>query len=81
MKQITVRELRSEFPKAMKWIHAGQRVQITKRGTVVAELSPPDTAEAVTIKPPNFETRLNRRDKGKLPTNQTWASMIAEDRE
>ena len=80
MNKITVRELRAEFPKAMKWINSGESVQITKRGTVVAELSPPKQRQDAPTALPDFTARLEQRDKGKCIMPQTWADAIAEDR-
>ena len=40
MKTATVRELRNHYSGLLKWIDAGEEVQITRRGKVVARLVP-----------------------------------------
>ncbi len=37
----TVRDLRYDFPAVLSRLHKGERIAITKRGKVVAQLSPP----------------------------------------
>jgi antitoxin (DNA-binding transcriptional repressor) of toxin-antitoxin stability system len=38
MKTATVRQLRTEFPKVLAWVNAGEEVAITRRRKVVANL-------------------------------------------
>ena len=45
MKIATVRDLRQRFGDVAKWIEAGEEVAVTRRGEVVATLSPPKPAE------------------------------------
>jgi prevent-host-death family protein len=42
MKTTTVRELRNNYAKVLKWVSTGQEVQVTRRGKVVAKVVPPD---------------------------------------
>jgi len=42
MKTTTVRELRNNYSKVLKWVSAGQEVQVTRRGKVVAKVVLPD---------------------------------------
>lgn len=46
MKTATVRELRNHYTDVLGWIDAGEDVLITRRGKVIARLSP-ETDEAV----------------------------------
>ena len=45
MKTATVGDLRQRFGEVAKWIEAGEEVAVTRRGVVVAALSPPKPAE------------------------------------
>lgn len=40
MKTATVRELRNRYTSVLKWVSAGEDVLITRRGKVIARLSP-----------------------------------------
>jgi prevent-host-death family protein len=40
MKTASVRQLRNEYSKLMKWIEAGQEISITRRGKPIARLVP-----------------------------------------
>lgn len=53
MKTATVRQLRTEFPRIESWLAEGERVSITKRKKIVAELSAPQRG-----KKPNFAKRF-----------------------
>lgn len=46
MKTATVRELRNRYTSVLRWISAGEDVLITRRGKVIARLSP-ETEQAV----------------------------------
>ena len=69
MKIATVRDLRNNFPLIATWIAAGEEVDITSRGKIVARVSPPKPAEPWI--PPTAEWMLARNKK-------IWAG---EDRE
>jgi antitoxin (DNA-binding transcriptional repressor) of toxin-antitoxin stability system len=60
MKTATVRQLRTQFPKIEGWLAEGERVTITKRKVVVAELvlphkPKPDFAKRFGGKPPRHK--------------------------
>ncbi len=40
MKTATVRELRNEYSKLLRWIDAGEEIAISRRGIIVARLIP-----------------------------------------
>lgn len=44
MKTTSVRELRNNYAKVLQWVSAGQEVQVTRRGKVVAKVVPPGGA-------------------------------------
>jgi antitoxin (DNA-binding transcriptional repressor) of toxin-antitoxin stability system len=41
MKTATVRDLRTKFPVLARWIDEGEQIEITRRGRVIARLTPP----------------------------------------
>ncbi len=43
MKQTTVRDFRNHYARVLEWVAAGQEVQITRHGRVVARVVPPAT--------------------------------------
>ena len=45
MKQATVRELRNDYSKVMRWVARGDEVQVTRRGKVIARVLPPLSAD------------------------------------
>jgi prevent-host-death family protein len=61
MKTATVRRLRHDFGSLLDWVEEGEAVRISKRGKIVALLSPPPAPKA--SKPrrrPDFFGRLKR---------------------
>ncbi len=74
MKIATVRELRTAFPRIESWLSEGERVLITKRKKVVAELSPPQTR-----KKPNFARRFAPRPSAVRP-GKGAVDLLLEDR-
>ncbi|MFV0415830.1 MAG: type II toxin-antitoxin system Phd/YefM family antitoxin [Chthoniobacterales bacterium] len=49
MKTATVRELRNRYTSVLKWVSAGEDVLITRRGKVIARLSPETKQNAQTV--------------------------------
>ena len=63
MKVATVRQLRHDFGTVLNWVEAGEPVQISKRGKVVALITPPPPpARSRAAKRPDFAARLKLRD-------------------
>lgn len=61
MKTATVRQLRHEFGSVLNWVEEGEAVRISKRGRVVALLSPPRAPKPPRRKKrPDFLGRLKR---------------------
>jgi antitoxin (DNA-binding transcriptional repressor) of toxin-antitoxin stability system len=54
MKTATVRDLRTKFPV----LADGQQIDITRRGRVIARLSPPGNGAAAPFKKPDMMKRL-----------------------
>ena len=63
MKTATVRQLRHDFGSVLNWIEEGEHVGISKRGKIVAMISPPPApSPARRKKRPDFAARLRMRD-------------------
>ena len=58
MEFVTVRDLRTSFPKIEKILASGEAVEIRKRNKVVGVLTPPP--EKRKIKMPDFEARMRK---------------------
>jgi prevent-host-death family protein len=66
MKTATVRDLRNHFAKVSRWIRAGEEVEITRRGEVMARLVP---TAAISLKKgikPDFAARRKATSGGKV---------------
>ncbi len=61
MKTATVRQLRHDFGSVIAWVEQGEAVEISKRGKVIATLSPPlEGKPGKSKKRPDFFARLKR---------------------
>lgn len=77
MKSTTVRELRNNYSKVLKWVAKGEEVEVTRRGKVVAKVIPPegakitkvDWAQSAALTRPAWSTAL---------TNQQSAAILAD---
>jgi prevent-host-death family protein len=41
MKITTIRELRNNYARVLRWVSAGEEVQVTRHGKIVAKVVPP----------------------------------------
>ena len=62
MKSATVRQLRHDFGTVLNWVEEGEPVQISKRGKVVAWITPPPPSRLRSSRRPDFAARLKLRD-------------------
>ena len=78
MKTATVRQLRHDFGTVLNWVEEGEEVSVSKRGKIVALISPPRPPRRPRRKKrPDFATRLKRIYGDKvLPGN-----IIVEERD
>ena len=61
MKTATVRQLRHQFGTVLNWVEAGEPVEISKRGKIIALLTPPPARVPPSPrKRPDFAARLKR---------------------
>ena len=58
MKTATVRDLRTKFPVLARWMDNGERIEITRRGRVVAHLTPAAGGKAGKVKKPDIMKQL-----------------------
>ncbi|MGO9210297.1 MAG: type II toxin-antitoxin system Phd/YefM family antitoxin [Terriglobales bacterium] len=75
VKTATVSDLRFSFSKIERMLRAGQEIQITKRGRVIARLVPESASTGL----PDFHARL-RKIFGDTKLKVTGAELIAEMR-
>lgn len=93
MKQVGLRELKNRLSEYVRLVRAGERVQVTDRGQVVAELMPPapatgrDPAAAFAalerrglLRPPSAEGRARHRRLPRLVPAGTVQRLLDEDR-
>jgi prevent-host-death family protein len=77
MKSTTVRELRNNYSKVLKWVAKGEEVEVTRRGKVVAKVVPPVPAGPAEV---DWTTSaaLNRRPWSTALTSAQSAAILAE---
>ncbi len=67
MKTATVRQLRHDFGTVLSWVEDGEPVEISKRGKIVALITPtPLPPRVLSKKRPDFAARLKLRDGNKV---------------
>ena len=72
MKTATLRTLRHDFASVFAWVEQGEAVSISKRGKIIALLSPPPAPKpAKPKKRPDFAARLKR----------IYGDVVVEERE
>jgi prevent-host-death family protein len=76
MKTTTVRELRNNYARVLKWVSSGQEVQVTRRGKVVAKVVPP-AGNSLKIDW-SLSAALNRPDLSRTLTAKEGAAILAE---
>ena len=57
MRTTTVADLRNRFPQVFKWIEAGEQVEVTRRGRMVARIVQAPPVKARRFKIPAFAER------------------------
>jgi len=61
MKTATIRQIRHDFGTVLSWVEDGEQVEVSKRGKIVALITPPPASKAVRPrKRPDFAARLKR---------------------
>ena len=81
MKTATIRQVRHDFSTVLDWVGEGEQVEISKRGKVVALLSPPPAAPAPRArKRPDLAARLKLRDGGRVLAAHTMNDILDDNK-
>jgi antitoxin (DNA-binding transcriptional repressor) of toxin-antitoxin stability system len=81
MKMASIRQVRHDFSTVLDWIEEGEQVQISKRGKVVALLSPPPvTKRTRSRKRPDFAARLKMRDGTRVIAAQVMNDILDDNK-
>jgi antitoxin (DNA-binding transcriptional repressor) of toxin-antitoxin stability system len=79
MKTASIRQVRHDFNTVLDWIDSGEQVEISKRGKVVALLSPPRPVKAPRArKRPDFAARLRMRDGDRVIAKGVMDEILDE---
>jgi prevent-host-death family protein len=77
MKSTTVRELRNNYSKVLRWVARGEEVEVTRRGEVVAKVVPAATARHSEVDWTK-SAGLNRKPWSSTLTSGQSAAILAE---
>lgn len=77
MKTTTVRELRNNYSKVLKWVSKGEEVEVTRRGKIVARVVPPPAVKAVQVDW-SKSAALNRKPWANSLSSEESAAILAE---
>jgi antitoxin (DNA-binding transcriptional repressor) of toxin-antitoxin stability system len=81
MKTASIRQIRNDLNTVLDWIDAGEQVEISKRGKVVALLSPPPPVKIPrSRKRPDFAARLKMRDGARVISGEAMNQILAENK-
>ena len=87
MEQIGVRELRQNASEWIRRAHAGERIEVTRRGEVMAVLGPPPTGGALArlrktgrLKPASVTSPLPAPVQTRRPASDALADLRADER-
>ena len=77
MKSTTVRELRNNYSKVLKWVAKGEEVEVTRRGKVVARVIPPNSHTPTEVDW-SKSAALNRKPWSVRLTSDQSAAILAD---
>jgi prevent-host-death family protein len=81
MKRATIRQVRHDFSTVLDWVIDGEQVEISKRGKIVALLSPPRAvAPRRARKRPDLAARLKMRDGSRVIAARAMNDIIDYDK-
>ena len=82
MKTATVRQVRHDFGSVMAWVAEGESVEVSKRGKVIAVITPPVVRPKRSLKKrPDFFARLKRIYGNDFEKRLSKKNSIIEERE
>lgn len=76
MKIATVRQVRHDFGTVLDWIQDGQKVEIRKRGKIVALLTPPTAPSRQRRRRPDLSARLRMRDGNRVVSRDVMDEIL-----
>ena len=76
MKTATIRQVRHDFSTVLDWVSEGQQVAISKRGKIVALLSPPPAVKRPARKRVDLAARLKLRDGDRVIPARTMTDIL-----
>ena len=74
MKTASVQQLPEQWPQILRWVAAGEEVQVTQQDKVVAKVVPPTAAQQ-----PDFLARA-KAIWGEEPAGKPLSAIVAEGR-
>ena len=77
MRTTSVRELRNNYAKVLKWVAKGEEVDVTRRGKIVAKVVPPSAAKATQVDW-SQSAALSRRPWSTTLTTDESAALLAD---
>ena len=81
MKTASIRQVRHDFNTVLEWIDSGEQVEISKRGKIVALLSPPPPAKPRRArKRPDFAARLKMRDGDRVISAGAMDEVLSDSK-
>ena len=78
MKIASVRDLRNRYTSVLRWVSAGEDVLITKRGVVIARLSPESDESAQVVDWASSPEVLRDRSGDQVLSAEQSAEILAE---
>jgi prevent-host-death family protein len=78
MKMTTVRDLRNHYTKVLRWVSAGEDVLITRRGVVIARLSPETQQAEQEVDWASSPEVLRDRSGDRVLSAEASAQILAE---
>ena len=78
MRSTTVRELRNDYSKVLRWVAKGEEVQVTRRGKIVARVVPPAVSSRKCDWPAS--AAFNRPAWSRVLSAQESAAVLAESK-
>jgi antitoxin (DNA-binding transcriptional repressor) of toxin-antitoxin stability system len=71
MKTATINEIRHDFLSVLKWVEAGEEVEVVREGKPVAMICPPSRK----VQPPDYLARLKKNFGDKVLTPEASAEI------
>ena len=76
MKTATIRQVRHDFSTVLDWVSEGEQVAISKRGKIVALLSPPSVVKPPARKRVDLAARLKLRDGDRVIAARAMSDIL-----